>query len=83
MISAKPRQCFWFLQEPDDILMDIADLKERMTKGLNKRLQSKDAIKNGMAERYYQFREMYHAKIFRRKNNNIKPRIFDSEGVLN
>ncbi|MGB0557833.1 MAG: class I SAM-dependent DNA methyltransferase, partial [Paracoccaceae bacterium] len=58
VINAKPRYCLWFLDEPDDEILNLPDLQTRMHEGLAKRRKSKDAISNGMVNRVHQFREM-------------------------
>lgn len=58
VINAKPRYCLWFLNEPDDSVLNLADLRTRMDEGFSKRRKSKDAISNGMVNRVHQFREM-------------------------
>ncbi len=62
VINAKPRNCFWFEQEPDNEVVEILDISERIAAGVKKRSQSKDAISNGMVKRPHQFREMRCAK---------------------
>ena len=58
VINAKPRYCLWFEEEPDNELLEIADIKERMEAGVARRSKSKDAVSNGMVKRPHQFREM-------------------------
>ena len=58
VINAKPRYCLWFKEEPDNEILEISDLRERMKAGIVKRSKSKDAVSNGMVKRPHQFREM-------------------------
>jgi hypothetical protein len=58
VINAKLRYCLWFPNEPDESLLDIADLRNRLETGVIKRSKSKDAVANGMVKRPHQFREM-------------------------
>lgn len=58
VINAKTRYCLWFEDEPEDDVLEIADLRDRMKAGVAKRSKSKDAISNGMVDRPHQFREM-------------------------
>ena len=62
VINAKPRYCLWFEKEPDDELLELADLRKRMRAGTSKRSKSKDAVSNGMVKRPHQFREMNNGK---------------------
>jgi hypothetical protein len=62
VINAKPRSCFWFVELPDDQLLAISDLKQRIQAGIVDRSKSKDAISNGMIKKPHQFREMRCAK---------------------
>lgn len=62
VINAKPKYCLWFEKKPDDKILEIADLKERIQTGILKRTKSKDAISNGMVKRPHQFREMNHGE---------------------
>lgn len=61
VINAKPRNCFWFEREPDNEIIEILDVSERIATGVKKRLLSKDAVSNGMVKRPHQFREMRSA----------------------
>lgn len=58
VIKAKPRHCFWFLDEPSEEVLAIADIKKKLEQGKAARQTSKDAISNGMVKRPHQFREM-------------------------
>lgn len=58
VINAKPRYCLWFEKEPDDDILKIADIGDRISAGVATRRMSKDAITNGMVKRPHQFREM-------------------------
>jgi MmeI, target recognition domain/MmeI, C-terminal domain len=48
--------------EPQDAVLDIADLRQRIETGVAKRKKSNDAISNGMVNRPHQFREMNSAE---------------------
>lgn len=58
IINAKTRYCLWFEEEPNEEILELADLRARMQAGTEKRRKSKDAVSNGMVNRPYQFREM-------------------------
>jgi hypothetical protein len=58
VINASARHCFWFDQEPEDQVLAIGDIRERISRGIQKRSASGDAIANGMLDRPHQFREM-------------------------
>ncbi|NIZ01926.1 class I SAM-dependent DNA methyltransferase [Thalassospira lucentensis] len=62
VINAKTRYCLWFVDEPGEEILQIADLRERIQAGVEKRKKSKDAISNGMVNRPHQFREMNAAR---------------------
>lgn len=62
VINAKPRNCFWFTEQPTAEILKILDIGERLKAGVETRSKSKDAISNGMVKRPHQFREMYSAK---------------------
>lgn len=62
VINAKPRYCLWFENEPSEDILDIADLRSRMSLGVSSRSASKDAVSNGMVRRPHQFREMNRGK---------------------
>jgi hypothetical protein len=58
VIKARPRRCFWFQEQPSTETLVVADIKDRLKKGLAARKNSKDAVANGMVKRPHQFREM-------------------------
>lgn len=60
--NAKPRNCFWFEDAPDQETLRFEDVAERLASGLDVRSRSKDAVSNGMSKRPHQFREMRSAK---------------------
>ncbi len=62
VINAKPRHCFWFDGELDEETLGIADIRERIKLGIEKRSASGDAIANGMVNRPHQFREMNYPR---------------------
>ncbi len=62
VINARPRYCLWFQEYPDEKILKLADIRERMLSGKEKRSKSKDAVSNGMVHRPHQFREMNAGK---------------------
>jgi len=63
IINGKCRYCFWFSEAPDENLLQIADVRQRLSAGVTARSMSKDAITNGMIKRPHQFREMNRGAI--------------------
>jgi hypothetical protein len=59
VIKAKPRFCFWFVEDPLTNILEIEDVKNRLERGREARSKSKDAVSNGMVKRPHQFREMH------------------------
>jgi hypothetical protein len=90
MINAKPRYCFWFEREPDELTLGISDIIERISSGIANRALSKDAIANGMLNRPHQFREMNSAKrhlfaisVVSSENRDFLPvDLLDSQSVI-
>jgi hypothetical protein len=62
IIHAKPRNCFWFLDHPDERILSIDDIRLRIAMCKESRADSSDAIANGMFRRPHQFREMRFAE---------------------
>lgn len=58
VIKAKPRYCFWFPDAPSENILSTSNIREKIEQGKSARLQSKDAVANGMVKRPHQFREM-------------------------
>ncbi|MFL9828081.1 class I SAM-dependent DNA methyltransferase [Rhodoplanes sp. SY1] len=62
VINSRPRHCFWFEEKPDERILSVADIRDRLKDGEDKRVKSSDAVSNGMVHRPHQFREMNSAK---------------------